>query len=294
MNLPTRITMARIAMIPIIIASFCLETALPQYSWIFIITGSLFFIASMTDFVDGYIARKFKMVTTLGKFLDPIADKVLVVAGLAFGIAAPDIVGIPYLMIVVTVVIIAREFAISLFRQIAASKNVILAAGKSGKYKTTFTMVALNSFLFIPANRMAGDAAQLASKVFWWIFIVSLGIAVILTVYSAIEYVLKNKQVFKDQNTQVEVIEEEDVEFPDEKIIEALEWCRANNSVEILQMSKDLGITIKRAFKIRVWLEIMDFVKIEDNQRVFEISDEDLEKIKQRKDEYYAKLGTNK
>ena len=294
MNLPTRITMARIAMIPIIIASFCLETALPQYSWIFIITGSLFFIASMTDFVDGYIARKFKMVTTLGKFLDPIADKVLVVAGLAFGIAAPDIVGIPYLMIVVTVVIIAREFAISLFRQIAASKNVILAAGKSGKYKTTFTMVALNSFLFIPANRMAGDAAQLASKVFWWIFIVSLGIAVILTVYSAIEYVLKNKQVFKDQKTQVEVIEEEDVEFPDEKIIEALEWCRANNSVEILQMSKDLGITIKRAFKIRVWLEIMDFVKIEDNQRVFEISDEDLEKIKQRKDEYYAKLGTNK
>ncbi len=286
--------MARIAMIPIIIASFCLETALPQYSWIFIITGSLFFIASMTDFVDGYIARKFKMVTTLGKFLDPIADKVLVVAGLAFGIAAPDIVGIPYLMIVVTVVIIAREFAISLFRQIAASKNVILAAGKSGKYKTTFTMVALNSFLFIPANRMAGDAAQLASKVFWWIFIVSLGIAVILTVYSAIEYVLKNKQVFKDQKTQVEVIEEEDVEFPDEKIIEALEWCRANNSVEILQMSKDLGITIKRAFKIRVWLEIMDFVKIEDNQRVFEISDEDLEKIKQRKDEYYAKLGTNK
>ncbi|MBE5763201.1 MAG: CDP-diacylglycerol--glycerol-3-phosphate 3-phosphatidyltransferase [Clostridiales bacterium] len=294
MNLPTRITMARIAMIPIIIASFCLETALPQYSWIFIITGSLFFIASMTDFVDGYIARKFKMVTTLGKFLDPIADKVLVVAGLAFGIAAPDVVGIPYLMIVVTVVIIAREFAISLFRQIAASKNVILAAGKSGKYKTTFTMVALNSFLFIPANRMAGDAAQLASKVFWWIFIVSLGIAVILTVYSAIEYVLKNKQVFKDQKTQVEVIEEEDVEFPDEKIIEALEWCRANNSVEILQMSKDLGITIKRAFKIRVWLEIMDFVKIEDNQRVFEISDEDLEKIKQRKDEYYAKLGTNK
>ena len=294
MNLPTRITMARIAMIPIIIASFCLETALPQYSWIFIITGSLFFIASMTDFVDGYIARKFKMVTTLGKFLDPIADKVLVVAGLAFGIAAPDIVGIPYLMIVVTIVIIAREFAISLFRQIAASKNVILAAGKSGKYKTTFTMVALNSFLFIPANRMAGDAAQLASKVFWWIFIVSLGIAVILTVYSAIEYVLKNKQVFKDQKTQVEVIEEEDVEFPDEKIIEALEWCRANNSVEILQMSKDLGITIKRAFKIRVWLEIMDFVKIEDNQRVFEISDEDLEKIKQRKDEYYAKLGTNK
>ena len=286
--------MARIAMIPIIIASFCLEDALPQYSWIFLITGVLFFIASMTDFVDGYIARKFKMVTTLGKFLDPIADKVLVVAGLAFGIADTFRVQVPYLMIAVTIVIIAREFAISLFRQIAASKNIILAAGKSGKYKTTFTMMALNSMLFIPCYRFEGDGANLASKVFWWIFIVSLGIAVVLTIYSALEYVLKNKAVFKDQKTQVEVIEEEDVEFPDEKIIDALEWCRANNSVEILPMSQNLGITLKRAFKIRVWLEIMDFVKIENNERVFYISDEDLAKIKQRKEEYYAKLGQNK
>ena len=286
--------MARIAMIPIIIASFCLEDALPQYSWIFLITGVLFFIASMTDFVDGYIARRFKMVTTLGKFLDPIADKVLVVAGLAFGIADTFRVEVPYLMIAVTVVIIAREFAISLFRQIAASKNIILAAGKSGKYKTTFTMLALNSMLFIPCYRLEGHGAYVASRVFWWIFIVSLGIAVVLTIYSALEYVLKNKAVFKDQKTQVEVIEEEDVEFPDEKIIDALEWCRANNSVEILPMSQNLGITLKRAFKIRVWLEIMDFVKIENNERVFYISDEDLEKIKQRKEEYYAKLGSNK
>ena len=95
MNLPTKITTIRLAMIPVIIASFCLESALPQFNWIFIITASLFFIASMTDFVDGYIARKYKMVTTLGKFLDPIADKVLVVTALAFGIAATDRVGIP-------------------------------------------------------------------------------------------------------------------------------------------------------------------------------------------------------
>ena len=293
MNLPTRITAARIAMIPVIIASFCLEDALPQYSWIFIITGALFFIASMTDFVDGYIARKFKMVTTLGKFLDPIADKVLVVAGLAFGIADTARVGVPYLMIAVTVVILTREFAISLFRQIAASKNIILAAGKSGKYKTTFTMTALNALLFVPCDRLGGDGAILAGRVFWWIFIVSLGVAVFLTIYSAAEYVLKNKDVFKDSKTQVEVIEEEDVEFPDEKIIDALEWCRKNNSVEILAMSRDLGITYKRAFKIRVWLEIMDFVKIENNTRVFYISDEDLEKVKARKEEYYAKLGKN-
>ena len=293
MNLPTKITTARLAMIPVIIASFCLETILPQYSWIFLITGVLYFVAGMTDFVDGYIARRFKMVTTLGKFLDPIADKVLVVAGLAFGIADTARVGIPYLMIVVTVVIIAREFAISLFRQIAASKNIILAAGKSGKYKTTFTLAALNAFLFIPCDRFPGDMAALTGRAFWWIFIVSLGIAVILTIYSALEYVLKNKQVFKDAKTNVEVIEEEDVEFPDERIIDALEWCRANNSVEIPAMARELNITLKRAFKIRVWLEIMDFIKIENNQRVFYISDEDLEKIKQRKEEYYAKLGKN-
>ena len=87
MNLPTKITTIRLAMIPIIILSFCFETVFPQLKWMFIVTAVLFYIASMTDFVDGYIARKFKMVTTLGKFLDPIADKVLVVAGLAFGIA---------------------------------------------------------------------------------------------------------------------------------------------------------------------------------------------------------------
>ena len=291
MNLPTRITTARLAMIPVIIASFCLESVFPQVKWLFIITGVLFFIASMTDFVDGYIARKYKMVTTLGKFLDPIADKVLVVAGLAFGIADTARVGIPYLMIVVTVVIIAREFAISLFRQIAASKNVILAAGKSGKYKTTFTMAALNAFLFIPCDNFDGKAASITGTVFWWIFIVSLAIAFVLTIYSAVEYVLKNKAVFKDSKTNVEIIEEEDVEFPDEKIIEALEWCKNNNSVEIHTMAKELGITYARAFRIRVWLEIMDFVRMENEQGVISISDEDLAKIKQRKDEYYAKLG---
>ena len=247
----------------------------------------------MTDFVDGYIARKFKMVTTLGKFLDPIADKVLVVAGLAFCVADASRVGIPYLMIVVTIVIIAREFAISLFRQIAASKNIILAAGKSGKFKTTFTLASLNAFLFIPCDKFEGHAAYVTGRVFWWLFIVFMAAAVILTVYSAFEYVLKNKQVFKDAKTNVDVIEEEDVEFPDEKIIDALEWCRKNNSVEIPAMVRELNITYKRAFKIRVWLEIMDFVKIENNERVFYISDEDLEKIRQRKEEYYAKLGKN-
>lgn len=291
MNLPTKITTIRLAMIPLIILSFCLESALPQFNWIFIITAALFFIASMTDFVDGYIARKYKMVTTLGKFLDPIADKVLVVAGLAFGIAAQDRVGIPYLMICVTILIITREFAISLFRQIAASKNVVLAAGKSGKIKTTATMASLNALLFIPFENMEGQASYVAGRVFWWLFIVFLGIATILTVYSGVEYVLKNKQVFKDSKKTVDVIEEEEVEFPDEKIIEALELCRKNNSVEIMMLQRELNITYKRAIKIRVWLEIMNFVEIENNQRVFKITDEELEKIKERKEAYYAKLG---
>ena len=290
MNLPTKITTIRLAMIPIIILSFCLETVFPQCNWIFIVTAVLFYIASMTDFVDGYLARKFKMVTTLGKFLDPIADKVLVVAGLAFGIADEFRVGIPYVMIVVTVLIIAREFAISLFRQIAASKNVVLAAGKSGKYKTVATMTSLNALLFVPFYRMDGDAAQVASRVFWWIFIVFLGIAAFLTVYSGIEYVLKNKNVFKDDKKSVDIIEEEDVEFPDEKIIEALEVCKKNNSVEIMMLQRELNISYARAIKIRVWIEIMDFVKIENNQRVFSITDDEIAKIKERKEAYYAKL----
>ena len=291
MNLPTKITVTRLAMIPFIIASFCLEDALCEFPWIFIITASLYLVASLTDMLDGYIARKYKMVTTLGKFLDPIADKVLVVAGLAFGIADTTRVGIPYFMLVVSVLIIAREFAISLFRQIAASKNIILAAGKSGKYKTTFTMIALCALLFVPFYRFDNDAAKITSKVFWWMFIVSMIIATILTVYSAVEYVFKNRQVFKDKKTAVDVIEEEDVEFPDEKIIDAIEWCKENNSVDVFGMQKALEITYGRALKIRVWFEIMNFVQIENNQRVFAITDEELEKIKARKEEYYKKLG---
>lgn len=291
MNLPTKITTIRLAMIPVIIASFCLEDALPQYPQIFLFTAILFFIASMTDFVDGYIARKYKMVTTLGKFLDPIADKVLVVTGLVIGVADTARVGIPYVMIVATVLILTREFAISLFRQIAASKNVILAAGQSGKYKTTFTMASLNALLFVPAYKLPGDVAYVTSRVFWWLFAVFGVAAVVLTVYSAIEYVLKNKIVFRDSKTSVEVIQEEDVEFPDEKIIEALEWCKANNSVDVLPMQRDLGLTTARALRIRVWLEIMNFIKIENNQRVLDITDEEIEKIKARKEEYYSKLG---
>ena len=278
-------------MIPVIILSFCFETVFPQWNWLFLVTAGLFLIASMTDFVDGYIARKFKMVTTLGKFLDPIADKVLVVAGLVFGIADEARVGIPYLMMVVTVIIISREFAISLFRQIAASKNVVLAAGKSGKYKTTATMVSLNALLFVPFYRIEGDFAQLTSSVFWWIFIVSLGIAVFLTIYSGVEYVLKNKSVFKDDKKGVDVIKEEDVEFPDEKIIDALEVCKKNNSVDIAMLQKELDITYARAIKIRLWLEIWDFVKIEDNKRVFKITEEEIANIKEKKEAYYAKLG---
>lgn len=291
MNLPTKITTIRLAMIPVIIASFCLEDALPQYPQIFLFTAILFFIASMTDFVDGYIARKYKMVTTLGKFLDPIADKVLVVTGLVIGVADTARVGIPYVMIVATVLILTREFAISLFRQIAASKNVILAAGKSGKYKTTFTMASLNALLFVPAYKLPGDAAYVTSRVFWWLFAVFGVAAVVLTVYSAIEYVLKNKIVFRDSKTPVEVIKDEEVEFPDEKIIEALDWCKEHNSVDVLPMQRDLGLTTARALRIRVWLEIMNFIKIENNQRVLDITDEEIETIKARKEEYYAKLG---
>ena len=293
MNLPNKLTVLRIILVLVMIIVNFFEIpgeflGVPTLMWIL---DLIFIIASITDKLDGYLARSRNEVTTFGKFLDPIADKVLVVAGLAFGIADTARVEIPYLMLVVTIVIIAREFAISLFRQIAASKNVILAAGKSGKYKTTFTMMALNAFLFIPCNRFEGDGAYIASRVFWWMFIISLAIAVVLTIYSAVEYVLKNKQVFKDSKTNVEVIEEEDVEFPDEKIIDALEWCKDNNSVEILGMQQALGISYARAFRIRVWLEIMDFVRIENNQRVFSITDEDLEKVKKRKEEYYAKLG---
>lgn len=280
MNLPTKITITRIALIPIIVVCFCLESI---YDWMFILTGALYIIASVTDFVDGFIARRYKMVTTLGKFLDPIADKILVVAGLVIGMVSNDYrLNIPFLISICSIIILAREFIISLFRTIAASKNIVLAADKLGKAKTMSTMISLCALMWIPFAGVAG-------RVFWWIAIVFLCIATVITIVSGINYILKNKQVLSEEKTKEEIIKEEEIEFPDEKCIEALELCFNDKTYSLSYIQKKLNLSYIRAFKICFWMEVRDLVKIENNKKVLSCTLEDINILKSKKEEFDKK-----
>lgn len=189
MNLPTKITVARIAMIPLFIICFCLQSV---WAYMFIFTALVFIAASATDFVDGYLARKNNMVTSLGKFLDPIADKVLVVAGL-FVIVAGNYIPIPYLGMICSVIIMARELIIGLFRQIAALKNVVLAADKLGKWKTAFTMSAMGWLFFSPFGGIFGT-------ILMYVGLVQFLIATVLTVVSGVHYIWVNKELLFDDS----------------------------------------------------------------------------------------------
>ncbi|MDE7216056.1 MAG: CDP-diacylglycerol--glycerol-3-phosphate 3-phosphatidyltransferase [Clostridia bacterium] len=182
-TLPTKITIVRLVMIPLVILCYCLQ---PLYEYLFIITAILFIVASLTDFVDGHIARKYNMVSDLGKLLDPIADKVLVATGLFILIDGNYIPEAPYMELICSVIIIAREFMIGVIRQVAALKSVALAADKLGKIKTASTMFAL-TFLLCSAH------SGTVFEVFKYAGAALLIVATIVTVVSGANYVIKNK-----------------------------------------------------------------------------------------------------
>ena len=137
MNLPNKITCVRIVLLPVFIF-FYLATFIPCN---YLIAGIIFAIAAFTDMLDGKIARKYNLVTNLGKFLDPIADKLIVMAALIL-VASDGTIPSPY-GIIIAIIIIGRELIISAFRQIAAANGVVMAADMWGKYKTTFQTIAL-------------------------------------------------------------------------------------------------------------------------------------------------------
>lgn len=183
MTLPTKITVVRLVMIPLIIVSYCLQ---PVYEYLFIVTALLFIVASLTDYLDGYIARKYDMVSDLGKLLDPIADKILVATGLFILIDGNYVPELPYFELICSVIIIAREFIIGVIRQVAALKNVALAADKLGKIKTACTMFAL-TFLLCSAH------TGVAYRIIKYIGAALLVAATVFTVISGINYIVKNK-----------------------------------------------------------------------------------------------------
>lgn len=198
MNLPNKLTLTRLILIPFFITAFYLGFFTGHY---FVALG-IFTVASITDFFDGYIARKYNMITDLGKFLDPIADKVLVLSALIVLLADPyetnvfgqiGIIGTIYGGVGVSI-IMAREMVVSSLRMMAAKKGVVLAAEMTGKVKTFFTDVTIIVLL------LAGDLLSIAPKVgtiFDYIGLVCFGISVILTVVSGCSYLIKNRGVFK-------------------------------------------------------------------------------------------------
>ncbi len=188
MNLPNKLTIFRaILILPFVIL---LLGGYHQWGWFTAIFGgileyvdyialAIFIIASLTDLLDGKIARKYNLVTNFGKFMDPLADKLLVCAAL---IALVELGRIPSWVVIV---IISREFIISGFRLIASDNNVVIAASYWGKFKTTFQMVMVCLMI---ANIAA---IQLLTDIVMWV-------ALALTVISLIDYLVKNKDVMKD------------------------------------------------------------------------------------------------
>ncbi|MBR2969894.1 MAG: CDP-diacylglycerol--glycerol-3-phosphate 3-phosphatidyltransferase [Clostridia bacterium] len=195
MNLPNKLTMMRIIMIPFMMF-FYLADFIP-YGIGKIVALVLFIVAALTDLLDGKIARKYNLVTNLGKFLDPIADKMLTSAVL-FMIIADGTIANPWGAIIVTI-IISREFMVSALRLLAASKGVVLAADIWGKAKTMVQMIALPIYIVYAYILTSGlTVAGWLVVTFQVISYVALGLATLLTVISGANYLIKNKECFKD------------------------------------------------------------------------------------------------
>lgn len=177
MNLANRLTILRILMIPIFMF-VALSNMVNSHVW----ATAIFVIASLTDFLDGYIARNYNMVTKLGKFMDPLADKLLVTAALVC------LVQMGQLSSWVVVVILSREFIVSIFRAVAASEGIVIAASMWGKLKTNSQMIGIVLLLLhnYPFNMWNIPMDQ----IFVWIM-------TILTIISGVDYIVKNKQVLQ-------------------------------------------------------------------------------------------------
>lgn len=178
MNLANKLTMLRVIMIPIFLVVLLSPWIAAPYNRY--IAVAIFVIASLTDFLDGYIARSRNMVSNFGKFMDPLADKLLVSAALISMVSLGDL---PEWAVIL---IISREFIITGFRTLAAEANVIMAASMYGKIKTTVQMVMIIVLLLdLPGKTM--EVVESALVI----------LAILFTVISAVDYIVKNKHVLK-------------------------------------------------------------------------------------------------
>ncbi len=259
MNLPNKLTILRIIMIPIFVALFFLSVI--PYN--FLIACAVFCIAAFTDFLDGYIARKQNLVTNLGKFLDPIADKILVSTALIIMLVPVGTFAIlPWYASIAVAIILARELMVSGFRIIAASKGKVLAADKSGKIKTFLQDIAI---IVLLAGASLNPGLYSVTNI---IGLVVLGVATILTIVSGIEYLVKNRQVLQDEDTPTVNNEEEQdkgddgyVEIDGEELfVMALEEAITQGQISISHLKRRFPISYSMAGKLVDKMEKLGYV----------------------------------
>ena len=193
MNLPNKITLTRIILIPFIIF-FYLATFVPFGKLIALI---LFIVAILTDFLDGKLARKLKLVTTIGKFMDSIADKMVTLSMFAI-ILCMDGVYQP-IGVVSFVIILCRELIVSALRQLAAAGNVIIAADMWGKVKATFQFFTIAFFMLLAFLLETFNLSTTLFNILNITCYVMLGITIVVTIVSGLHYLIKNRQVFNAQ-----------------------------------------------------------------------------------------------
>ena len=176
MNLPNQLTMARMIAVPIFILVYLMGYNIPA--------AIIFILASFTDFLDGYLARKHNLVSNFGKIMDPLADKLLVTS------AFVCLVGVQFVPAWIVILILAREFAVTGLRTLAAADGVVIAASKWGKLKTVTQMIAIIALLLfmIPSMNFAW---------LWTFGQIMIYVCAVMTLISGIDYFVLNKGVFK-------------------------------------------------------------------------------------------------
>lgn len=177
MNLPNKLTVLRVILIPFFVLA--LLAAGGRIQMLRYLAAAIFIVASLTDMLDGKIARKYNLVTNFGKFMDPLADKLLVCSAL---ICLVELRQLPAWMVII---IVSREFIISGFRLVAAEQGIVIAASYWGKFKTTFQMIAV---ILMIVNL----------SVLYWLTVACTWIALILTVISLVDYIAKNHKVLTE------------------------------------------------------------------------------------------------
>ncbi|MFV0516822.1 MAG: CDP-diacylglycerol--glycerol-3-phosphate 3-phosphatidyltransferase [Aminipila sp.] len=178
MNLPNKLTVGRMIAVPFFVALYMMGYNL--------IAFVIFIVASLTDMLDGQIARKYNLVTNFGKIMDPLADKILVYSAFCLMVSNGLVPG--WMLII----ILAREFVVAGMRTVAASEGIVIAAGTSGKIKTVLQMIAVPLLLLVNVEQLGVSVLPIISllaTIFLWA-------SLIMTIYSGIEYVAKNKSVF--------------------------------------------------------------------------------------------------